>query len=140
MWERWGARLQALTRAGVCAAQYLIGSLPQSFKVNKWDYASVGEVVEVIRVNLAVHQVKVRFIHRPKGNGGFDECYVPRMVYEAWFDGAPAGLGCWVGVLGWCGGAGLLQRGAGASPRWAVGVGGLGPAVRRPTFLRQATP
>ena len=73
-----------------CSAQYLVGSLPQSWKVNKWNYASVGEVVEVIKVNLAVHQVKVRFIHRPKSNGGFDEAYVPRMVYQAWFDGTLA--------------------------------------------------
>jgi len=85
-----GSRLHALTRASASAAQFLVGSLPQSWKVNKWDYASVGEVVEVVKVNLAVHQVKVRFIHRQRGNGGFDECYVPRMVYEAWFDGAPA--------------------------------------------------
>ena len=132
MWERWGGRLQALTRAGVCAAQYLIGSLPQSFKVNKWDYASVGEVVEVIRVNLAVHQVKVRFIHRPKGNGGFDECYVPRMVYEAWFDGTPAR----VGALGW--GAGLVQR------CWVVAAGGwakpaLGRRRRRSGAGREAS-
>ena len=70
--------------------RYLIGSLPTQWKISKWDYATVGEVVEVMSVDVARSSVKVRFLYRQfnwHGEQYFVESFVPLMTWRAQYDG-----------------------------------------------------
>ena len=80
--------------------RYIVGPLQESWKISKYDYASVGEEVEVLRVNVAKACVYVRFVHRDfewRGRQRYVESVVPLMTYRASHDGVCA---CVAGLYG----------------------------------------
>ena len=70
--------------------RYIIGPLQEQWKISKFDYATVGEVVDVMSVDVALARVRVRFIYRQfewRGEQRFVESFVPLMTYRARHDG-----------------------------------------------------
>ena len=73
--------------------RYLVGPLQDQWKITKFEYATVGEVVEVVSVDVASARVRVRFVYREyelQGQQHVVESYVPLMTYCARHDGATA--------------------------------------------------